>query len=238
MPIQRILIFAIPYLLTKKLLLEMKKLFALALCITASLTLTAQCCPYNAAPIILPNGIVASGTNVRIALHVTTPNLGYKLSLAHTISGSTIAISGCYYSGLATALQDFYDTLSLGVLADGVYTVNFVALQTASPTNCIPQDSTITTAQIVVGNTNGVAPQILVNSAQFHVTPIGQGYFTVTAPHSAMLEHLAFYNMAGNKLAYTKLAANTYYVPHLASGIYFATSTHQGNMLACKFIVQ
>ena len=73
--------------------------------------------------------------------HVTTPAQGAYLGYSLDQNEDSIAVEACYYSGPLPALQSFVDTINLGLLNEGYYSLEFSAIQTASYPDCILEDS-------------------------------------------------------------------------------------------------
>ncbi|MCC5916219.1 MAG: T9SS type A sorting domain-containing protein [Cryomorphaceae bacterium] len=108
------------------------------------------CCPYINSVSLSP-ATPTPGNPVSVIVDVTTPSLGNVVSFNHNISGGTIHLVGCYHGGMLPALQNFVDTINLGVLPQGNYTLNFSARMSSDPNTCIPVDSTHHTQTFTVG---------------------------------------------------------------------------------------
>ncbi|MFK7787430.1 MAG: T9SS type A sorting domain-containing protein, partial [Crocinitomicaceae bacterium] len=72
---------------------------------------------------------------------VTTPNQGMFLYSSHSISGNVIEIEACYFSGVLTATQTFYDTLNIGFLNAGNHSVELTAHQSGDTAVCTFSDT-------------------------------------------------------------------------------------------------
>jgi hypothetical protein len=134
----------------------MKKVL-LALCFSViAASASAQCCPYINGVTVSPNN-PTDQDSITVTFTATTPNLGTYLGENHYITQDTLVIDACYYSGLATALQTYTDSIQLGPLTAGTYYVKFVARISSSDVQCIPngqfQDSVIS---FTVDITNGL----------------------------------------------------------------------------------
>ncbi|TVQ77058.1 MAG: T9SS C-terminal target domain-containing protein [Flavobacteriales bacterium] len=130
----------------------MRLLIIFMLLFLSSHSAKAQCCPYINGVTILPANPAATDT-VRVVMNVTTPSQGSFIGATHSTSGMQISVSACYFSGMLPALQNYVDTLTLGVLPVGTYTLHFTARQSANATYCQPVDST----QINIGFTVGAS---------------------------------------------------------------------------------
>lgn len=157
----------------------MKILFTLLLA-SAPLFSSAQCCPYVNGIEIIP-AIPTSSDNVKIVTTVTTPNQGMFLYSSHTITGNTINIEACYYSGLLTALQTYLDTIEIGTLSPGVIDINFVAYQSTDTSSCTYQDSMgMIDNFTVLDNTNSL-PSIQQEIGKLYPNP-NNGTFSIELP--------------------------------------------------------
>ena len=171
----------------------MKYLLILSL-FSFSFTANSQCCPYiNNIEIIPANPTTTD--NVKIVTTVTTPNQGMFIHSSHSLNGNTINVEACYYSGLLTATQTFYDTLNIGVLSAGSYTVDFVAYQ-ASDTICNYTDSMTTNSNfIVTEETNTITP-ISNNIGCIYPNP-SNGTFKIDLPEKSNPSHILIHSISG-----------------------------------------
>ncbi len=141
-------------------LIEMKqKLLTLLLSSISVLfyqNVIGQCCPYIDTLIVSPTNPNA-GDQIIIYAHVTTPNLGGKISRSHYISNDTIFLTACYYSGMLTALGNYVDTFNIGTLNGGAYQVEFTAYQVGDLEEC--GNATVfqkNSFELNVGGTNSI----------------------------------------------------------------------------------
>ncbi len=96
--------------------------------------------------------------SVFIAITVTTGSQGHTINVSHTLSGFTVDLEGCYYSGMLPAVDTHHDTISLGVLPIGVYTVNMNARVSLDANVCDPTDSAQLTTTFTVGTPTPAPP--------------------------------------------------------------------------------
>jgi hypothetical protein len=89
--------------------------------------------------------------SVFVAITVSTGNQGGLVSLTHSMAGANVQIEGCYFSGMLPAVDFHYDTIFLGVLPAGVYTVDMNALLSFNTSICDPVDSAQLTTSFTVG---------------------------------------------------------------------------------------
>jgi hypothetical protein len=95
-----------------------------------------NCCPYiDQIQILPPNP--ADTSNIKIAVQVTASSMGNFISSNVSIPAQgSVEISLCYFAGMLPTLQTYNDTLSLGVLSAGVYSLQIRAYQTPVQNDC------------------------------------------------------------------------------------------------------
>ncbi|MCH8545154.1 MAG: T9SS type A sorting domain-containing protein [Cryomorphaceae bacterium] len=108
--------------------------------------------------------------SVFVAITVTTGSQGHTISVSHTLSGTVVDIEGCYYSGMLPAVDFHYDTISLGILPSGVYTVNMNALVSFDANACVPADSSQLSTTFTVG-TPPPAPPCCIDILGVNIIP-------------------------------------------------------------------
>jgi pyruvate/oxaloacetate carboxyltransferase len=87
---------------------------------------------------------------VRIALKVLSPGQGRLLHLTHQVQNNVIDVRGCYAILSGTSAGQFYeDTITIGMLPAGDYSINFTAYL-AYDTLCTKADSSLKTAAFTV----------------------------------------------------------------------------------------
>lgn len=118
----------------------------------------AQCCPYVQPVQVLPANPTAAD-NIRLVFQATTPNQGRKVSTSFVRSGNTLTFTGCYFSGMLTQPQGYSDTVRVGVLPAGTYTVVFVAQQSSDPQQCLEQQRNGSTRALQVSGTTAARPE-------------------------------------------------------------------------------
>jgi uncharacterized protein YqkB len=162
----------------------------LSVCYTAE----SQCCPYINNIEVIP-AAPATIDHVKIVTTVTTPNQGAFLNSTHSISGNTINIEACYYNGLLTATQTFYDTLDVGLLNSGIFTVNLTAYE-STDTVCNYTDSSTSVVNFtVIEQTNQVDP-ISYDIGEIYPNPTS-GSFTIELPKEIKATHVCIRTISG-----------------------------------------
>ncbi len=101
----------------------------------------AQCCPYLGDISIIPDNPTSSDS-IFLLTNVSTPNQGSYLGYdIFELPDHTILVEACYWEGAATAPQTFVDTINLGILPAGTYSVIFKAILSNESATCNPIDS-------------------------------------------------------------------------------------------------
>ena len=89
---------------------------------------------------------------IKIITKVNTSNYGIILNnsiLTNTVSGNIYA-RACYFIGMLTTPRTIIDTINVGILQAGSYTVNFKALSSSTSLSCAIIDSTAVNADFNV----------------------------------------------------------------------------------------
>ena len=135
----------------------MKALLTLFICILYNTLIYSNsgCCPYINGISIIPTNPTTSDS-IKIVTITTTPNLGNQISYNSSIQSNTIFLVGCFYSGLLTQPEQYYDTTEIGLLTPGTYTINYFAIQSSSDVNCILSDSNSMITTFVVSPANSI----------------------------------------------------------------------------------
>lgn len=195
------------------------KYFALALLILHSFQGISQCCPYIYGIEVIP-ATPTTTDNIQIVTTVATPNLGQFISSSHTVTNDTIFIEACYYSGLATAIQVYTDTLTVGTLPTGNHAVHFTAYQSVDTAVCTYSDSSTSTFNFYVNG--GIIANVPENPSSIGVLyPYpSDGNFTIALRNDITATHIQLFDLSGKlmtQLPFTgqfsmPLAAGSYYV--------------------------
>jgi len=159
-----------------------------------SFTSTSQCCPYIDNIEVIPTSPTIAD-NIKIATTVTTANQGMLLYSTHTMNGNTIHIEACYYSGLLPATQTYLDTLTIGMLSAGNYTIDFVAYVGAD-TICTYIDSNMMTSNFTVTEVSAGAQPITQQIGKLYPNP-SNGLFTVKLPQELQATHIRILTVSG-----------------------------------------
>jgi len=98
---------------------------------------------------IIPTQPVKDDT-IRIDLYVSAICVSQNFYLQHSLNGNNINIEGCYSISGATANTYFHDTLTVGKLNDGAYSIYFKGYMSFDYTQCSKDDSLADTLNFVI----------------------------------------------------------------------------------------
>ncbi len=147
-----------------------KSILTIAIAMFSKL-LMAQCCPYVFSLTVLPAQPISSSSNVKIVTKVSTPNQGSLIYSGYTINGQTINIKSCYWDGFATSPLLIYDTIQIGSLPNGVYSVVFTAYSSPTNQSCIKNDSNTVTTTFNVGEITSIVNNIKTDRVKIFPNP-------------------------------------------------------------------
>lgn len=215
----------------------MKKLiYILLFWFIPTTVLLAQCCPYLDNFEIVPANPTSNDT-IYLISDVTTPNLGAYLGYELTSYDSLIFVQACYHWGLLTALQNFKDTINLGIKEAGTYNLQYTAYQSDSPYGCSPIiGENSHTFSFEVTTINSVFTAYDTFDVNYHPNPVLD---KVNIVSGQMIEHIALFDSQGklvisdmvNELQHTLDMAN------IPTGVYFLKVRNKNNKVHIKKLV-
>jgi len=192
-------------------------------------TLLSQCCPYLNNFDIIPENPNSNDT-IYLISDVTTPNLGSYLGYELTENDTMIVVEACYYWGLLTALQDFKDTIKLGVKEAGTYNLQYIAYRSDSPDDCYPIiDENSHTFNFEVTIVNSVSTTYDTFNVNYYPNPVVD---KVNITSGQMIEHIELFDSQGKLLlSEYKIEALQYALDlaNIPSGIYFLRLRNKNN---------
>lgn len=174
------------------------KTFFISLCLLllGVLRSNAQCCPYLEEVTIFPDTPTVIDSVYLIA-KVSTPSLGHFLGFEWQQQGEdSIVVSACYYAGPATQVQRFEDTLNIGLLASGAWTILFSAQQSPNPDTCVVIDQQSEILSFSVDGTTFVESEAFDQVGIFE-NPTS-GVFQIVAP--LIIKRIYVFDVNGKQL--------------------------------------
>jgi hypothetical protein len=79
----------------------------------------------------------APGDDIWLIFRARTANQGYKVNTGFNRAGNDLTFTGCYWGGYATSPSRFVDSVHMGSLPAGRYSVAFIGVESSSPQNCL-----------------------------------------------------------------------------------------------------
>ena len=201
--------------------------FTLAFLLLQSFQGISQCCPYINGIEVIPAAPTTTD-NIRIVTTVTTPNQGQFITSGYTVLNDTIFVEACYYSGLATALQTYTDTLTIGLLPAGNHVVHLTAFQ-SNDTVCTYSDTTSSSFNFYVnGGIIGSVPENSTSVGVLYPYP-SDGNFSIVLPKEITATHIQLFDLSG------KLIGQSPFTEHfsmtLATGSYYVRVFNEDTLL-------
>ena len=159
----------------------------LLLALTASSALAqSPCCPYLQPVQVLPAN-PGPTDNVRLVFTVVTPGQGRKISTSFTRNGLRLDFTGCYFSGPLAALQTFRDTVAVGTLPAGTYTITLTGLLSADMQQCTELQRNVHTQTLQVGTSLATQPAADADWALYPVPTAGRTLTLAPPPGLALV---------------------------------------------------
>jgi hypothetical protein len=157
---------------------------------------TAQCCPYLQLVQVLPANPTPAD-HVRLVFQATTPGRGNLVSTDFVHAGNNLTFTACYYSGPLAALQDFSDTVRVGQLPAGSYTVTFIAQLSGNSQQCVEQQRNSNSRTFQVSGTLATRPPI--DGWALYPVPATGRLLSLTAPATQSIRFLQLLDVTGQE---------------------------------------
>jgi hypothetical protein len=188
-------------------------------------TAFGQCCPYMKPVQVLPANPTATD-DVRLVFQASTGGLGVQVNAGMVRVGNAFTYTGCYYNGILTVPKSYTDTVRIGQLSPGSYTVSFIGIESNSSQQCIEQRRNSTSATFQVSgvlSTRGAA-----EGWGIFPVPVTGRSLSLLAPADQSIRSLQLLDAAGRtcrSYSATQLVrqANQWQLslPVLPAGLYF-----------------
>jgi hypothetical protein len=193
---------------------------------------------------VLPS-IPTPTDNIRLVFQAATGSLGNKVSSTFTRTGSNFAFLGCYYGGALTQPQSYIDTVSIGQLSAGSYSVSFTGLISGSNQQCVElQRNTSSMTFQVTGSALATRPSS-VGWAVYPV-PTSSHSLSLIVPADATMSSVQLLDVAGRESFACPAASliqqaehRTLELPNLPKGTYTLRITLvNGRQITQRVILQ
>jgi hypothetical protein len=136
---------------------------------------------------------------VKVALYVWTSAPGKVLFLNHTVTPGVIYIRGCYSLQSGISVPEFYnDTVTIGTLPEGTYSVEFTAYWSAGPTS-LYTDSNKRTMSLIVAPPVSINLRDFGNTIRLYPNPV-QDILNLNLPTGTTLQKTEIHDMQGRLL--------------------------------------
>ncbi|MBF9222612.1 hypothetical protein [Hymenobacter ruricola] len=163
------------------------------LLLLAAQTAFGQCCPYMQPVKVLPANPTATD-DVRLVFQATTGGRGAQLSGSLVRAGNALTYTSCYYSGPLAQPQTYLDTVRVGQLPTGSYTVSFIGIQSCN-TQCVEQMRNSTSATFQVSG--ALATRTAAEGWAVYPVPATGSSLTLWAPADKAIQRLQLLDAAG-----------------------------------------
>jgi len=153
-----------------------------------------QCCPYLQPVQVIPANPTATD-NIRLVFRATTGNRGAQIGSNLVRTANAIAYTGCYYSGLLTSPQSYTDTVRLGPLAPGSYSISFLGIESSSMQQCQEQRRNTVSATFQVGN--ALATRDVASGWSVFPIPASSRVLSLAIPPEASVQRVLLLDATG-----------------------------------------
>lgn len=191
------------------------------------------CCPYINTIEVLPAN-PTTNDNVKIAIFVATPGNGEQLSSSFSIVQNDITAEACYFSGLLTVITSIYDTLDLGMLTAGTYTLDFTAFLSTNDVDCDYSDTTEATIQFEVTEATNSLVENGIDDIKIYPNP-SNGEFTLSADNDEFISSISIVTTDGKIIE--SLPYSSSMRVSLPAGTYFVHFYDDASFLGAKKVV-
>lgn len=185
----------------------MKRLVFFLFCALSSTALAQS--PYIVSVEILPQN-PTTNDELFLATHVATGNQGQYLGSIVNLMGNDVSVESCYFEGMLTQPQEYYDTISLGYLAAGNYNLDYTAYLSLIYNDCDYQDTNNLTTSFIVSQAASLN-DLEAELVRIYPNPSPSGEFYVESP--SLIASFALVDLQGNSISLQfSRTGNTYQI--------------------------
>ncbi|MFC5270509.1 T9SS type A sorting domain-containing protein [Adhaeribacter terreus] len=113
------------------------------------------------------------GNNMEVITHIIAHyQPAYRINYTSTFINDTLFINACYYEGPASTMGHVRDTLQVGVIPSGNYTLHYRAVLSSDRNQCIQAYADIMTTTFLVNELLGVKTNVEDAEPLFYPNPV------------------------------------------------------------------
>lgn len=197
------------------------------------------CCPYIDSIQVIPSAPTNQDT-IMIVTRSSTPCLGHRIYYAHSLIKDTIFLDGCFYSGMLTAVQTFYDTTWILPLPTGIRHIHYIGRISNDVTRCeMVQFQTMAATFTVTGTSTGTGAPAT-GKPTWNICPNPtNNLITLNFPdHTAQAITWTLNDLNGRCLlsGTTERDITTIDLSHLPQGVYMFRGVTAGEVINAKVL--
>ncbi|MBK0404505.1 T9SS type A sorting domain-containing protein [Adhaeribacter sp. BT258] len=178
------------------------------------------------------------GNNMEVITHIIAHyQPSFRINYTSAFINDILFISACYYEGPASMMGHVRDTLQVGFIPPGNYTLHYKAILSSDQNQCIQVYTDIMTATFVVSEFLGVKPNPKNPELTFHPNPVKN----ILQISGNAVTQLNLYDLRGKLIKrYDFSAQNSteISVADLPKGLYFADLISRDGVISRKRLVK
>ena len=216
----------------------MKKYLLYFALIFASQNMLGQCCPYLETVELQPN-MPTLTDSIFLKIKLATPGLGNFLGYNIIETDTLTTVEACYYSGPLTALQDYEDSINLGVRDVGTFKVKFIAWISSNDTICDFIQNQSMELEVNVEGTNSIFSIIKTSKVDIFPNPVQNEILTISSEKD--FETIQIFNQQGILISehHHHLGKIKFLdVKHLHRGVYFIKGISDSKIVFYKKLLK
>ena len=113
------------------------------------------------------------GINMEVITHIIAHyQPSFRINYTSAFINDTLFITACYYEGHASMMGHVRDTLQVGAIPPGTYTLHYKAILSSDQNQCVQVYTYIMTSTFIVSDLLGVKPVSENQALSFHPNPV------------------------------------------------------------------